>query len=85
MSKSLAAVLLPLALLGGCASPLHLTYDHGRAFTESFKGQADLTRPAVANSQYPLYGKEAAAIRLQVETEASSTEDTSSTLQQGAN
>ncbi|MEZ4318006.1 MAG: hypothetical protein R3F61_10900 [Myxococcota bacterium] len=55
------------ALLGGCTSPLHLTYDHGRAFTEAFTAQADLTRPSIANATYNLYGKEAADIRLRVQ------------------
>ena len=59
-------LLVTCAILGGCASPLHLTYDHGRAYTEAMTSQADLTRPAVANSQYSLYGTEAEAIRILV-------------------
>ena len=59
-------LLVACATLGGCASPLHLTYDHGRAYTEAMTSQADLTRPAVANSQYSLYGTEAEAIRILV-------------------
>jgi hypothetical protein len=77
----------PLALVGlfalaGCTSPLHLTYDHGRAFTEAFLAQPDLTRPAIASSTYKLYGKEAADIRLRVQETTTDAEDDSSTLSQ---
>lgn len=65
---------LALLALAGCASPLHLTYDYGRAFTESIVAQADLTRASVAESQYSLYGVEAANIRLQVQQEATDQE-----------
>jgi hypothetical protein len=63
-----------LALAGGCASPLHLTYDHGRAFTDAAAAQADLTRPSVASSQYQLYGVEATEIRIRVQEEATDAE-----------
>lgn len=62
------------ALLAGCVSPPHLTYDYGRTYTEAFVAQADLTRPSVANSQYQLYGVEAAQIRIRVQEEATDTE-----------
>jgi len=76
--------LLLAAMLGAgaCASPLHLTYDHGRAYTEAVVRQADLTRPSVANSQYPLYGVEAEQIRIQVQKKTTDDEDNSSTLDQ---
>lgn len=69
-------VVAALASLGaaGCASPLHLTYDHGRAFTEAVTAQADLTRPSVAASQYQLYGTEATQIRIRVQEESTDTE-----------
>lgn len=73
-------MLLAAAALGGCASPLHLTYDYGRAYTAAIISQADLTRPSVANSQYYLYGPEAEAIRIQVQEKTSDEEDTSSNL-----
>lgn len=57
-------------LASGCASPAHLTYDYGRAFTQAFTSQPDLTRPSVANSTYHLYGTEAAEIRIRVREEA---------------
>ena len=72
-----------LATLAGCASPLHLTYDHGRAYTEAMTSQADLTRPSVANSQYSLYGTEAEAIRIRVREKTTDEEEASSTLRQG--
>jgi len=63
------------ATAAGCASPIHLTYDHGRAYTEAIIRQADLTRPSVANSQYRLYGVEAEEIRIRVQ-ESSTDEET---------
>jgi len=63
------------ATAAGCASPIHLTYDHGRAYTEAVIRQADLTRPSVANSQYRLYGVEAEQIRIRVQ-ESSTDEET---------
>lgn len=76
----LAPRLLLVALATGCASPLHLTYDHGRAFTEAFTAQADLTRPSIASSTYSMYGREAAEIRLRVEEESTKAETTKATL-----
>lgn len=64
-----------LALASGCASPLHLQYDYGRAYTESIVVQADLTRPSVAESQYALYGVEAAEIRLRVQEQTTDAAD----------
>ncbi len=69
--------------LTGCASPLHLTYDFGRAYTTAYTMQADLSRPSVANSQYPLYGKEAESIRIQVQEKTSDEEEQESTLNLG--
>lgn len=73
--------LVVVALLAGCSSPLHLTYDHGRAFTEAFTAQPDLTRPAIASSTYALYGKEAADIRLRVQESSTQQQNTTPTLQ----
>jgi hypothetical protein len=69
-----------LLTLSACASPLHLTYDFGRAFTEAFTSQADLTRPSVANSTYQLYGTEAAEIRIRVREETTDKSDGTSKL-----
>lgn len=63
-----------VGLSQGCASPLHLTYDYGRAFDQAVTMQTDLTRPSVANSVYPLYGVEAAQIRIRVQEETTDTE-----------
>lgn len=59
-----ALLLLPLF---GCAQPVHLQYDFGRAYTESLRTQANLDRPTVAQSIYPLSGTEAILIRANVE------------------
>lgn len=83
MSRLFPLVLPGLAMLAGCTSPLHLTYDHGRAFTEAFTAQPDLTRPSIASSTYILYGTEAAAIRIRVREETTNSEDNNSTLSQG--
>ena len=66
----------------GCVSPLHLTYDHGRAYTEAVITQADLTRTSVANSGYKLYGVEAEAIRIRVQEKTTDEEKAGSTLSQ---
>jgi hypothetical protein len=78
MNRTLWLLCLSLA---SCASPLHLTYDYGRAYTESIVAQADLTRPSVAESQYALYGVEAVNIRLQVQNEATDAETGKAELQ----
>ena len=54
----------------GCAEPIHLGYDHGRAFTQTFEMQADLTRASVVDISYDLYGVEAEAIRLNLRSQA---------------
>jgi hypothetical protein len=63
------------AALAGCASPLHLQYDFGRAYTTAIISQADLTRPSVANSQYQLYGTEAESIRIRVREKTTDEEE----------
>ena len=78
--KSPAAIAL---LLSGCAAPLHLTYDYGRAYTESVVAQADLTRQSAADQQYWLYGNEAAEIRIQVQETTTDKESGEATLQAG--
>jgi len=67
-------------LVQGCAEPRHLGYDYGRAYTESFLAQTDLTRPSVASAQYELGGVEASKIRLAVEQEATDAESVQITL-----
>ena len=80
----LASTTLASGALSGCASPLHLTYDFGRAYTDVFKKQADLTRPSVANAQYFLYGPEAEQIRIRVEEKATDEESTEKTMTLGS-
>lgn len=57
---------LLLALLG-CAQPVHLQYDHGRAYYTMNQVQADRTRESVKDAVYPLSGFEAANIRIRAE------------------
>lgn len=73
-------LLAAAALAGACKPPLHLSYDYGRAYVETLRVQADLTRPSVQYSGYSLYGVEAAAIRLNVETASTAQEDTTAEL-----
>ena len=73
---------LLLAVLSGCVSPLHLTYDFGRAYDKAFTMQSDLSRPSVANSQYFLYGPEAEAIRIQVREDTTDSEEKAITVNQ---
>lgn len=61
-------------LLLACAQPVHLQYDFGRSYTEAMRVQADLSRPSVAESTYPLSGEEAAKIRMRA-AEASSDQE----------
>ncbi len=78
MSRTLLAVVtfagpLLAAPLLGCNNARYMQYDFGRASTQAFAAQADLSRPAAATADYPLQGNEAAAIRLnatQVSSEA---------------
>ncbi|MCB9680269.1 MAG: hypothetical protein H6733_02255 [Alphaproteobacteria bacterium] len=73
----LAAGLLVGLSVGGCKPPLHLGYDFGRAFVETLRVQADLTRPSVQYAGYSLYGTEAVQIRLNVtETSTEKQDDT---------
>jgi hypothetical protein len=71
-----------LAALTACGSPRHLQYDFGRAYTMAFTAQADLTRPSVANKQYPLYGIEGAKIRILVQEATTEQESGTSEIQQ---
>lgn len=56
-----------MLLLLACAQPAHLQYDFGRAYSESARIQADLSRQSVAESVYPLSGEEASRIRSNAE------------------
>lgn len=73
--------LLASVALAGCASPAHLTYDYGRAYTAAIVSQADLTRPSVASAQYQLYGTEAEAIRIRVREKTTDEEKAAVELQ----
>jgi len=66
--------LLPLALMLGCGSPLHLQYDHGRASAQAFAAQGNLDRPGSAQDAYPLQGIEAWEIRNRVLEQSSDNE-----------
>lgn len=85
MNKLHLAVLLLCTPLVACsgAGKSHLQYDFGRSFTAAMIGQADLTRPSVANLQHPLQGVEAQAIRLRVQESTTDTETGESTLTAG--
>lgn len=72
---------LGAAFASGCVSPLHLTYDYGRAYTESIVEQADLTRPSVAELQIFLYGNEAEKIRIEAQKKSTDTESGQSQIE----
>lgn len=55
-------LLLPLAAVA-CGHPRQLQYDHGRAFQAAMATQADLDRPAAAESAYPITGIEGMELR----------------------
>ncbi len=71
---------LAATVASGCVSPLHLTYDYGRAYTDSIVAQADLTRPSVAELNIFLYGAEAEKIRIQVKESSTDAESGESQL-----
>lgn len=75
---------LSVAAVAGCAEPLHLGYDFGRAFTQAVVAQGDLTRPSIANERYVLYGIEGTQIRLNVAQETTETETGQSELETGS-
>lgn len=63
-------LLVALLALAGCAQPLHLQYDFGRATLAAAAAQADLNRTGSAEAAYPLTGAEALEIRANVQKEA---------------
>jgi hypothetical protein len=63
-----------MLLLIACAQPVHYQYDFGRATWEAQRIQADLSRPSVAESLYPLSGEEASKIRTNAEKATTDTE-----------
>lgn len=84
MTPRLALLALGIAAcLAACVEPKHLTYDFGRAYTAAFGAQPDLTRPSVANQQYPLYGIEGVQIRLLVQSATTTDKTGVATIQQG--
>lgn len=79
MNRVVALILFATA----CAPKEHLQYDFGRAYMDAIRGQGDLTRPAVASAQYPLYGIEGVAIRLNVQKTTTAEESGESTVDIG--
>jgi ABC-type glycerol-3-phosphate transport system substrate-binding protein len=68
-------MMLMLTLLVGCGQPVHLQYDHGRAYAAAFSAQADRSRATVQDVHYSLTGAEAEAMRKRV-VEATTDEET---------
>lgn len=65
---------MTLLLFLACSQPVHMQYDFGRANWEALRIQADLSRPSVAESMYPLSGIEATQLRANVQEAATDTE-----------
>lgn len=84
MIRHLALFVAVAALATACKAPLHLSYDFGRAYVETLRVQADLTRPSVQYAGYSLYGPEAAMIRLNVLTSTTESEDAKGTFEADA-
>jgi len=80
--KTTPWAILAAAAFSGCASPIHLTYDYGRAYTASIVKQADLTRPSVAELGIYLYGNEAEQIRIRVKEKSTDAESGQTELKQ---
>ena len=79
--KTISWATLTAVVASGCVSPIHLTYDYGRAYTASIVEQADLTRPSVAELNIFLYGNEAEQIRIRVKEKSTDVESGESKLE----
>lgn len=87
MNRELKLALLAFVTIAatGCLEPTHLTHDYGRAFTDSFAGQSDLSRSAASQAAYGLTGTEAVKIRLAVENATTDAASEQSTLTSASN
>ena len=79
--KTISWATLTAVVASGCVSPIHLTYDYGRAYTASIVEQADLTRPSVAELNIFLNGNEAEQIRIRVKEKSTDVESGESKLE----
>jgi hypothetical protein len=59
-------------LAGGCVRPNRMQYDYGRAYSEAYSLQADLTRASVKDNVPVLSGAEGLALRAAVVEETTS-------------
>lgn len=64
MNRRLALCAIALSL-PACKQG-HLQYDFGRAYSQAMVTQADLSRPSVADSAFPLTGVEGIELRVRV-------------------
>ena len=67
MNRRLALCTIALSL-PACKQG-HLQYDFGRTYAQVMVTQADLSRPSVADSAFPLTGKEGVELRMRVTEE----------------
>jgi hypothetical protein len=59
----LLTALAAATLAGGCIRPNRLQYDYGRAYSESFAVQTDISRASVKDNVPALSGVEGLALR----------------------
>ena len=69
----LLTALAAATLAGGCIRPNRLQYDYGRAYSEAYSVQADISRASVKDNVPALSGVEGMALRAAVVEETSST------------
>ena len=74
MTRGFIIVAAFVGSLAGCGQPARLQYDFSRCYTETMQTQADLGRPTVAASAYPLSGFEGIELRQRVTEESTDTE-----------
>ncbi len=74
MNRRLALPVIAAALALPACHKSHLQYDFGRAYTQTMVTQADLNRPSVADSAYPLTGAEGVQLRMRVTEETTDAE-----------
>ena len=68
----LLTALAAATLAGGCIRPNRLQYDYGRAYSEAYSLQSDLSRASVKDNVPALSGVEGMALRAAVVEETSS-------------
>jgi len=71
-------IALTAVTLGACSTHQGLSPDFAQAYQQAFTAQTDLARPSAEGATFLLSGREAAAIRINVQESSSNTESAKS-------